>query len=623
MLEKKSKYWLLLLVLCFLILGQNAWAKTLAMPHSEPDQHSFAQPSVVRMTHLDLDIKVSFEKKQIGGVATLSIENLGNADELWIDSKGLTISEIYLDNDKTPTTFASTNEVPFLGRGIKIDIRPDTRKVHIHYHSSPKAEALQWLSAAQTAGKKFPFLFTQGEAILTRSWIPCQDSPRVRFTYSARVQVPRTHLAVMSATNPTKRNSSGIYEFKMEQAIPAYLVALAVGNVDFKPLGKRTGVYAEPATLPTAAHVLAETENMLVAAEKLYGEYAWKRYDLLILPPSFPFGGMENPRLTFATPTILAKDRSLTSLVAHELAHSWSGNLVTNATWDDFWLNEGFTVYFERRIMEALYGKSYTEMLAVLGFQDWQASNTDFAKTDTAATCLKLHLAGKDPDEGMTDIAYEKGAAFLTTLEKAVGREKFDVFLKNYFSSKAFQTITTEDFVLYLQQNLLSTEQFQNLHVQQWIYGAGIPSFFEVPVSVRFQNVDKSVGLYVNKSQLPEKQIVKAWTTHEWVHFLRHLPTTLTAKQMQKLDAAFGFTQSGNAEIQFEWYLKGIQTNYAPARAVTEKFLINTGRRKYLVPLYKALLATPKGRTEAQRIYKKARSNYHFVATNTLDELIK
>ncbi|SFC89419.1 Leukotriene A4 hydrolase, C-terminal [Flexibacter flexilis DSM 6793] len=623
MLEKKSKHWQTILVCCYLFLAQWAWAQTPKLPHSEPDQHSFAQPSVVRMTHLDLDIKVSFEKKQIAGVATLSIENLGNADELWIDSKDLTISKIYLDNDKTPTTFASTDEVPFLGRGVKIDIRPDTRKVHIHYHSSPKAEALQWLSAAQTAGKKFPFLFTQGEAILTRSWIPCQDSPNVRFTYSARVQVPRTHLAMMSATNPTKRNSSGIYEFKMEQAIPAYLVALAVGDVAFKPLGNRTGVYAEPATLPTAAHVLAETENMLVAAEKLYGEYAWKRYDLLILPPSFPFGGMENPRLTFATPTILAKDRSLTSLVAHELAHSWSGNLVTNATWDDFWLNEGFTVYFERRIMEALYGKSYTEMLAVLGYQDWQASNTDFAKTDTAATCLKLHLAGKDPDEGMTDIAYEKGAAFLTTLEKAVGREKFDVFLKNYFSSKAFQTITTEDFVIYLQQNLLSTEQFQSLHVQQWIYGAGIPSFFEVPVSARFQNVDKSVDLYVNKSQLPDKQTTKSWTTHEWVHFLRHLPSTLSLVQMQKLDAAFGFTQSVNAEIQFEWFLKSVQTNYELARAATEKFLIATGRRKYLVPLYKAMLATPAGRTEAQRIYKKARPNYHFVATNTLDELMK
>ena len=245
----------------------------------------------------------------------------------------------------------------------------------------------------------------------------------------------------MSASNPQIKNETGSYHFEMKQPIPSYLLALAVGDVEFKRVSNRAGIYAERTVLDSAVWEFADLEKMIHGAEELYGAYLWERYDVLVLPPSFPFGGMENPRLTFATPSILAGDRSLTSLIAHELAHSWSGNLVTNRTWNDFWLNEGFTVYFEHRIMEKLYGRDYAEMLALLSLQDLRETIQSLKDENLYAdTKLKLDLAGRNPDDGVTDIAYNKGYFFLRLFEERYGRERFDSFLKHYFSSNAFKS---------------------------------------------------------------------------------------------------------------------------------------------------------------------------------------
>ncbi|MBL0317256.1 MAG: hypothetical protein IPP69_16430 [Flavobacteriales bacterium] len=302
--------------------------------------------------------------------------------------------------------------------------------VEIDYKTSPDAEALLWVE-----GEK-PFLFTQSQAILARTWVPCQDSPGVRITYNADVTVPSDLMALMSAENPQQKSSDGKYHFKMDQPIPSYLMALAVGDVVFREIGPRTGVYAIPSLADAAANEFSDMQKMVDEAEKLYGSYVWGRYDLLILPPAFPFGGMENPKLTFATPTIIAGDKSLVSLVAHELAHSWSGNLVTNSTWDDFWLNEGFTVYFEQRIMEAVYGRERSEMLATLSRQDLDATIADISTSEHPEDSkLKLALEGRSPDDGMTDIAYNKGYFFLRLIEETVGRERFDKFLKVFYNS--------------------------------------------------------------------------------------------------------------------------------------------------------------------------------------------
>ena len=587
------------------------------------DVHSYAKPAEAVAKHLDLNIAVDFTNKILSGTAAYDIENLSQSDEIIFDARGLQIEKVYLGDNMEETTFRLGDNKEFLGQPLHVTIKPDTRRVTIAYKTSPDAAALQWLNPQQTAGKKHPFLFTQSQAILARTWIPIQDSPGIRITYSATVKVPQELLAVMSADNPQVKNNTGQYSFEMRQPIPSYLMALSVGDLVFEPIGKQTGIYAEPATIKAAVYEFAEMDKMLVAAEKLYGKYRWDRYDLLVLPPSFPFGGMENPRLTFVTPTVLAKDRSLTSLIAHELAHSWSGNLVTNATWGDFWLNEGFTVYFERRIMEELYGKEYAAMLNVLGYQDLQHTLADLG-AGNADTRLKLDLAGRDPDEGLTDIAYEKGNAFLQNIERAVGRERFDAFLNKYFNTFAFEPTYTDKFLDFLQKELIKGDAAvaKKINVEGWVFSPGLPEDHIKPTSGRFAQVEESFTSWKNETAA-NKLATKDWSSHEWLHFIRMLPEQMTQQQMSELDKAFNFTTSGNSEVLAAWLLHAINNKYTTADKALDTFLTNVGRRKFLVPIYKALAATPEGKKKALEIYARARPNYHTVSTVTLDELLK
>jgi len=593
------------------------------------DPHSYAVPDQAVVKHLNWSAEVDFENRQIRGIAELLIEKAPNAEKLILDTKNLSIEKIALDEDDS-TTYRLGKDDMHRGQALEISITPETEKVQIYYTTSKTAEALQWLDPVQTAGKKHPFLFTQSQAILARSWIPIQDSPGIRFTYTAEVKVPKDLLALMSAQNPVALNENGVYRFEMRQPIPAYLMALAVGKVEFEALSERTGVYAEPSVVDAAAYEFADMEKMLQTAEGMYGPYRWERYDVIVLSPSFPFGGMENPRLTFATPTILAGDRSLTSLIAHELAHSWSGNLVTNATWNDFWLNEGFTVYFEMRIMEELYGREYSEMLAQLSLQGLKEEIEDFKSQGREKdTRLKLDLAGRNPDDGVTAIPYDKGYLFLRWLEEKVGREKFgrekfDAFLRKYFDVHAFKVMTTEAFLEYLKVNLFEKNDllYPEGKVAQWIYSPGLPEDHPKPKSDRFSHVEKAADKWLE--DLPADQMpVQDWTTHEWLHFLHYLPDELSHEQMRELDAIFDLTESTNSEILSAWLEHVIRNQYTEGYNSLERFLIETGRRKFLVPLYKELMKTEAGRRMALEIYKKARPNYHYVSTNTLDEIVK
>ncbi|MEY8847275.1 leukotriene A4 hydrolase C-terminal domain-containing protein [Psychroserpens sp. XS_ASV72] len=579
--------------------------------------HSFAQPNESVIKHLDLNIKVDFDTEIISGTATYDIEN-NNASEIVLDSKFLEIKSVTADGK--PTEFSLGDFDENLGQPLTIKINDDTKTIGITYNTTEKTEALQWLNPQQTADKIHPFLFTQGQAILTRTWIPIQDSPQIRITYDATVQVPKDLMAVMSAENPKEKNSEGIYSFKMEQPIPPYLMALAVGDIAYKAVSERTGVYAEPSMLEKAHYEFGDMENMVKAAENLYGDYDWDQFDVIVLPPSFPFGGMENPRLTFLTPTVIAGDRSLTSLIAHELAHSWSGNLVTNATWNDFWLNEGFTVYFEIRIMEALYGKDRANMIALIGRQDLDEELDSF-KDEPEATKLKLDLTGKNPDDGMNSIAYDKGYLFLRTLEEKVGRETFDAFLKNYFEAHAFSTLTTEDFVTYLKTNLLEPNAV-DFNVDEWIYQPGVPSNQAIIASDKFSNAEKVLNRYLNNDPI-DKSLTEDWTTLEWVHFIRNFPKDMAADEMARLDQAFDLSNATNSHIAMVWFEKAIDKDYHGngVDAKIEEFLISVGRRWYVETLFKAFKRNDKVEA-ALEIYRKSRQNYHSVTVNTIDDLL-
>ncbi len=586
------------------------------------DQHSYSNVAEVKTTHLHLDIAVDFETKMLKGSVTHTIENLTGSENMIFDVHSLDIEKVVLDNGEQ-TTFEIGEFDELLGNSVTVALQPETELVTIYFSTAPDSKALQWLSPQQTAGKNEPYLFTQGEAVLTRTWIPCQDTPGNRITYSADITVPSQLMAVMSADNPTEKNPEGKYHFEMKNPIPCYLIALAVGDLEFASLGDRTGVYAEPSMVEKSVYEFADVEKMIEVAEELYGEYKWGRYDIIVLPPSFPFGGMENPKLTFATPTILAGDRSLVSLIAHELAHSWSGNLVTNATWDDFWLNEGFTVYFENRIMEALYGKEHSDMLFSIEYEEMLNENSAILEGDHPDdTKLKLDLIGRDPDDGMTAIAYVKGALFLKTLEDAVGREKFDVFINSYFGDHEFQTLTTEDFVAYLNENLLDPNEI-DFNVDEWIYGQGIPENSVKIESNRFDLVAEISAKIPTMEDVASLGIDKdAWTTQEWMHFIRQSPAETSADKFVLLDETFGFKNCGNSEIMAEWYIASIKHGYDGIDADMEYFLINVGRRKFLEPIYTELAKSAEGLAQGRAIYEKARPNYHAISFNTVDEIL-
>lgn len=586
------------------------------------DPHSFSKPAIARGTHLNWDAKVDFNTQTISGTATWTVEAAPDAKEIIFDTRGLTIHKVSADGKSVDYSLKDTvSGEPWMGQALHIPISASTQQVSVQYTTSADAAALQWLKAEQTRDKQHPFLFTQSQAILARTWLPCQDGPGMRFTFEAQVQVPAGMLALMSAENPQQVSADGKYQFKMEQPIPSYLMSLAVGNLAFQAVGKETGVYAEPSFVAACAEELSDMQTMLEKAEQLYGKYQWGRYDVIVLPPSFPFGGMENPRITFATPTIIAGDKSLVALVAHELAHSWSGNLVTNATWNDFWLNEGFTVYFENRIMEAVYGKDYAEMLQVLEYESLVETVQEFGAT-SADTHLKLKLEGRDPDEGVSDIAYNKGAYFLRLLESKVGRENWDAFVNGYFTTNAFKVMTTEAFVEYLNEHLIDAhpEAFADVDIRAWIYGPGIPDNCPKVVSTRFTAVDQEVHAF-NGGAAAASLKTSGWTTHEWLRFIYQLPEDITVERMGDLDKSFHFTGIGNCEIADAWYELAVKRHYATAYADMETFLCSVGRRKFLTPLYKAMMQTNQSEM-AKRIYAKARPGYHYVAQNTLDELV-
>jgi leukotriene-A4 hydrolase len=586
------------------------------------DVHSHARPGEARVTHVALDLAADFDKHVIRGIATLDILAAPGATQVVLDDNGLKIVQI---------TDTAGKPLPYdVGAADKIHGAPLTvtlngaKRIRIAYASSPDAKALQWLTPVQTAGKAQPYLFNQGEAILNRSWIPTQDSPGIRQSWEARIAVPRGLVAVMSGLSKGKPVCAGArctYSFAMDKPVAPYLIALSVGDLKFRSTGRRTGIWAEPAMLARSAYEFGELEKFVAAAEALYGPYRWGRYDVLVLPPSFPFGGMENPTLTFATPTAIVGDRSGVSLIAHELAHSWSGNLVTNATWNDFWLNEGFTSYFENRIMEAVYGKRRADMEADLAWTDMEEAVKEAGGPASKDTQLHLELdAARDPDDGMTQIAYDKGATFLRTIERQVGRTRWDAYLRSYFDRHAFQPQTSAGFLADLKAKLLTPAEAQAIGVDAWVYRPGIPTNAVHVTSAAFPAIDAAAKAYATGG--PVAAVPGGVSTQEMVRFIGRLPRTMPLAQLTALDTRFGWSNSGDAEIRFAWLQLALANRYPDAGRSAEAFLTAQGRRKFVAPLFQTMMAEGDwGHALAMRIYARARPGYHAVTQVTVDRI--
>jgi aminopeptidase N len=604
-----------------------ASAKVPAVVEEIVDEHSFAQPDKVRITDLALDLALDFDKKTLSGTATYTLDWIDKtATQLVLDTRDLTIVKaegLGADGTWSPLTFALSDKDKVLGSALTIQAPTRPAKIRVTYSTSPEASGLQWLEPAMTEGKRQPFMFSQSQQIHARSWVPLQDTPQVRFTYSAHITAPKDTMVLMSADNDPNAVRDGDYSFRMPQKIPSYLLAIAAGDLVFKPISARSGVWAEPTMVDKAAAEFEDTEKMIDTAESLYGPYRWGRYDLLVLPPSFPYGGMENPRLTFVTPTVIVGDKSLVSLVAHELAHSWSGNLVTFATDKDAWLNEGTTTYVQSRITEALYGRDIADMEEVIDRDELKQEYKTLPPELQRLSLKPGTLA--DPDDQSSATVYTKGAWFLEFLEKRFGRDVFDPWLKGYFDHFAFQSITTRQFRDYLKATLI--DKHPNVvtmqEVDQWLYEPGIPDNAPQVESGRFATVNAARIAWQGSGQLPAKALTDAWTTQEWVHFLETMPETLKPEQLAQLDAAYHFTGTPNGEIAMRWYPLAERSGYTAAREEMGKFLERVGRRKLILPIYKALVATPDGLAFAEQVFARAKPGMHPITQGSVRAILE
>ncbi len=590
------------------------------------DEHSYAEPDKVAISDLALDLKLDFDSKTIAGTATYTLDwKDKGATQLVLDTRDLAIDKVEGETAAgqwQPLQYGLAKRDDLFGSKFSIEAPDRNAHIRVTYTTSPQASGLQWLEPSMTEGKQLPFMFSQSQQIHARSWVPLQDTPSVRYTYTAHVTSRPDVMVLMSADNDPNAARDGDYSFKMPQKIPSYLMAIAAGDLVFKPISKRSGVWAEPAMADKAAAEFADTEKMIVTAESLYGPYRWERYDILVLPPSFPYGGMENPRLTFATPTVIVGDKSLVSLVAHELAHSWSGNLVTFSSAKDAWLNEGITSYVENRIIEALYGKDQADMESAIARNELKE---EFKTVDPKLQVLAEKPGDlKDPDNSSSATVYTKGAWFMQFLEQRVGRADFDAFLRGYFDHFAFQSISSQQFADYAKPNLLQKYpgKVTQAEFDEWLYQPGIPATAPVVQARKFGVVDSARIAWLGSAQLPPPSITDAWSTQEWVHFIEGMPQAMTIAQLTQLDGAYHFTGTPNGEIAQRWYPLAVRSGYTQANDAIAAFLEKIGRRKLIMPTYEALVKTDAGMALARDVFAKAKPGYHPITTGSVQKTI-
>ena len=587
------------------------------------DRHSYAEPALVRTTHLELELDLDFAAKVLSGTATHTLAWSGPGDRFVLDTRDLTILAVEgstADDDWEPLEYSLAVPDDELGSALTIRTHQHPR-VRVSYRTAPTATGLQWLEPSMTAGGMMPFMFSQSQAIHARSWVPVQDTPGVRFSYAAHVTAPPELMVLMSADNGTTSKRTGSYDVLMPEPIPSYLLAIAAGDLVFEAIGERAGVWAEPEMAKRAATEFADTEEMMRVTEALFGPYRWGRYDVLVLPPSFPYGGMENPRMTFATPTVVIGDKSLVSVIAHELAHSWSGNLVTQDSWDDIWLNEGFTSYVENRIVEAVYGNELAVMETAI------KQHSTVVKLDPLSPAQQaVELPGlnhRSQYHGTTSLGPLKGSWFLSWLEHRFTREVFDPFLRGYFDRFAFRSINSEDFVGHLQEHLLAKHPgvVTDAEIAAWLDEPGIPEIAERAISARFEIVDELRDRWLTTGELPGG--ANHWTTQEWLRFLDAAPDVLDAAQLKQLDNEFALTGTANGEIARRWYSIVAASSYSPAYEELARFLTRVGRMKLVLPVYKALVSTDAGREFAVQVFETAKPGYHPITIAAAQKILK
>ncbi|KAL7571749.1 hypothetical protein ACA910_002844 [Epithemia clementina (nom. ined.)] len=592
------------------------------------DGSSRSNPNEVAVTHLQWELEVDFDESILRAEARYTIRRVDSmAPWLSLDTAKLHIESV-TDQTGKELEWSLHAEEPgkgYLGSQLDIEIPDSVTQVAIKYETSPQSTALQWLHPSQTVGKEYPYVYSQCQAIHARSLLPCQDRPGVKFTYRAKTRVPSWAVCVMGAVQihsfEDDHKFGKVSVWMQDVPVPSYLIAIAVGQLERKEISSRCALWSEPAIADIAANEFSETEDFLRTAESIAGiSYVWGRYDLLCLPPSFPFGGMENPCLTFVTPTLLAGDKSLVGTIAHEIAHSWTGNLVTNATWDHFWLNEGWTKWFERKIMARIRNdERYIDLDAIGGYKMLRdtVNNKDMPPEWTK---LVTNFGDVDPDSAYSIVAYEKGFNLLMALERRVGTDAFEKFFRDYLKNFANSTLTSYDFrdfcMSYFSRH---NNNLRDFDWDSWFHDPGMPPdepHFDRTWSMEAENLAEA-WIAVDRNGEPAPSVsIQSWTSNQKVSFLDTLQI-LTGNQplqigtLNSLHKEYGFGESQNAEILFRYCQLALAAEDESILLVVLHFVTSQGRMKFTRTLYRAMFASKKFRNIAKAAFLENREFYH------------
>lgn len=576
------------------------------------DPHSFARPWEAKVKHMDLHFSPNFHDKILTGRAIYTYQAAQGAQQLRLDIKNVNITKVETANS-TPLTYTLSETDPLLGGYIAIGLPKDNEQIIIEFTTSPNAEGLYWNNNT---------LFTHSQPIYTRSWLPCQDTPIVRSTFTAQFDIPDTHSSLMSCQNNPRTPKERTEDFShvMKIPLPSYLIAFALGEYSYHATGPRTGIYANSMYLEQAKKEYSHLEKILEKAEAIFGPYGdWVRYDMLIVSSDFPASATENPCLTFFGPVILSGDGSNVYVLCHEIAHSCSGNKTTAAGWEHLWLNEGCTTYFENRIVEDVEGVDAAVLLAHLYYYELIDEFIDSKPEDQ---CLRLNLSGRNPRDSFASTAYYKGFLFLKMLERNIGRQTLTEFMIKYFNAHKYKSVTTEAFEVYLDEHLLrnDTELKEKLCVQEWLYKPGIPENVFLPSSEKIAEVTFArEGWLSGGSDEKLKMDTKLYTLHEWRFFLLGLKDQ-PAETLRRLDSLCNLKEHPNLYIREPWLFNALVCEYCDVLEDVVKFVLGTPKpgtvKKYMNQLIK--MNTPETLAAAKAIYDRGIAEFSTRARDAL-----
>ncbi|XP_054153154.1 leukotriene A-4 hydrolase-like isoform X2 [Oppia nitens] len=600
------------------------------------DANSFARPDLSRVSHISWKAFINFDDQIIEATVDLTVDKQNETiDELFLDTTQLSIFDVRNGETNEQLSYELSPSVAVFGSKLTVKLPPKKRSIiRIDYRTSNKASALQWLKPEQTAGKRQPYLFSQCQAIYCRSIIPCQDTPAVKTPYDATVVVPKDVVVLMSAMrvesgswHQSDKGMTKEYRFEQKIAIPSYLMAIVAGDLVSKRIGPRSHVWSEPEVIDQCAYEFANTEKFITTAENIVGPYVWGIYDLLVLPPSFPFGGMENPCLTFVTPTLLAGDRSLDVVVAHEIAHSWTGNLVTNKNWGNFWLNEGFTRFLEMKIVGRLNGGEPNRQFNAIGGLKALKFEIEAMGEQNNYTKLMIDPRGVDPEDAFSSVPYEKGHTFLFYLEQLLGGPQvFEPFLKSYINHFKYQSIETNDFKEYLENYFKDkTDILSKVEWDLWLHSTGMPPI--IP------DYDKSLSkmcteltnkwINANDNNLSEFKLsdISSMNPMQVKEFLSQLldseiPLSLT--KMHVLTEIYGLKSNKNSEIRSIWIRLGLKSHWKECINETIEFITSQGRMKFVKPIYRALYAWDETKQLAVNTFNANKNQMMSISLNSV-----